>query len=360
MPRKTTTTQQTTKSSTTSDDTEVSYDVINAQSWNINEHNCGAAKANKSGQGKSAILTYGKRRFYLKTPKMYCPFGASQPKPKPGDAPKENEQWSVQLAFGDDETCQAFQQKAQEFDEFMIDEGVKPENNVGWLGASKAKPFSRDVVDSKYTKMVKYSKDKTTGEASTQYPPFVRVSFPTTFKAPYEFTCEIYDKNNELLSVSTNPTAPNSITKVIQNGCWCTALISGSIWCTTQGYGVTWRVAQLKIFPPKGSIPKGKCLVDDPEDDDEEVEEEKEEKEPKKAEVKKTEVKKAEVKKEEPKKEEAKKEEVKEEEKIEEEGDEEEEEEMIEEDETAQVITPPPQPIAVVDKAKPKASVTKK
>lgn len=267
-------TQATQAAHNNNNDGEVTYDIISPDKWNIADHNCGQAKANKSGQGKSAQLTYNKRRFYLKVPKMYCPFGASKPKPKPGEQEKETDQWSVQLAFGNDAPCQVFQQKANEFDEFMIDEGAKPDNCVGWLGGSKVKPFSREVVESKYNRMVKYSKDKQTGEPSNQYPPFVRATFPTTFKAPYEFTCEIYDKNNEPVTVSTNAQSPNCINKVVTPGCWCSALLSGSIWCNTTGYGVTWRVAQLKVFPPKGSLPKGKCLVDDPDDDDENDDEE--------------------------------------------------------------------------------------
>ena len=235
--------------------------------------NCGPAKANKSGQGKSATLTYGKRRFYLKTPKMRCPFAASLPKPKPGEVSRGNEQYSLQLEFGDDAECQVFQQKASEFDAYMINEGIKPDNSVGWLGASKTKPYGREVVESKYSPMIKYSKKD--GEVQTQYPPFMRANFPTTFKEPFEFTCEIYDKSNKLIPVTTNPTASDSITKVVTAGCWCSALLSGSIWCNNTGFGVTWRVAQLKVFPPKGVIPKGKCLMSDPDDEEEEEEEEK-------------------------------------------------------------------------------------
>ena len=147
----------------------------------------------------------------------------------------------------------------------MIDEGTKADNNVSWLGAPKTKPYSREVVESKYSRMVKFSKKD--GEIQTQYPPFIRATFPTTFKAPYEFTCEIYDKDNNPLSVSLDPNSPNSIQKVIPPGCRCSALLSGSIWCNGTGYGVTWRVAQLKVFPANGALPKGKCLVEDPDDE---------------------------------------------------------------------------------------------
>ena len=277
MPRKAQSTQntqnQTAPKAQSSKEEEVSFDIITTDSWNPLNHTCGLAKVNKSGQGKSAPFAYNKRRFFLKVPKMYCPFGASKPKLKPNEKEPENPQWSTQLSFGDDPACQSFQKKAEQFDKFMIDQAMLPENQVSWLGASKTKPFSREVVESKYTSMVKYVKKD--GEITTQYPPFIRAQFPTTFKAPYEFTCELYDKNNELLNASPDPKADNCISKIITGGCMASALLSGSIWANANGFGVTWRIAQLKAFPSKG-LPKGKCLVDDPEEDedDEDVEEE--------------------------------------------------------------------------------------
>lgn len=252
----------------TNEDEEISYEIISTDVWNPDNHKCGNGKPNKNGQGKSAAFTYGVKKFYLKVPKMHCPFGASKPKPKPG---KENEvpQWSLQMSFGDDNSGKSFQSKAVQFDQNMIDEGSKPERTVDWLGAPKAKPYGREVVESKYTPMVKYSKTAD-GEINTQYPAFIRPQFPTSFKNKNEFTCEIYNQKNDLMTVSTNPTDENFIAKLVPNNCQCSALLQGSIWCnTTTGYGITWRIMQLKVFPSKAALPKGKCLVDEPEDDEE-------------------------------------------------------------------------------------------
>ena len=274
MPRKTTSNQtsnqtsyQTNKSQNASNsqhNDESSFHIINVDAWDVHQHNCGLAKVNKSGQGKSAPLTYNKKRFYLKVPRLYCPFGASKPKPKPGDKEPENPSWSVQMSFGDDELCKIFQNKVNEFDQFMIDQACQPEYQVSWLGASKTKPFIREIVESKYTHMLKYVKKD--GEINHEYPPFIRAQFATTFKPPFEFSCEIYDKDNQLLKASTNPDADDCINKVIPNGCYCSALLTGSIWANATGFGVTWKIAQLKVFPLRG-LPKGKCLVDDPDDD---------------------------------------------------------------------------------------------
>ena len=244
---------------------ESSFVIVSADNWDVKKHKCGMGKPNKSGQGRSAALSYSGGKFYLKTPKMNCPFGASKPQLKKEEKERENPQWSLQMSFNDDPACQAFLQKVSEFDEYIVDEAMKPENQVSWLGHPKTKMAIREVVSSKYTYMLKHVKTKE-GEISTQYPPFIRVNFPTTYKAPYQFTCEVYDRNNELQDVSPNPSSDNCINRVIPPNSQVSALLVGNIWSTDKGFGVTWKVQQLKVFPPRG-LPKGKCLVSDPEDD---------------------------------------------------------------------------------------------
>lgn len=254
---------------TSTEDEEISYEIISTDVWNPDNHKFGNGKPNKNGQGKSAAFTYGTKKFYLKVPKMHCPFGASKPKPKAGQKEADVPQYSLQMSFGDDNSGRTFQDKALKFDQNMIEEGSKPERTVDWLGAPKAKPYGREVVESKYTPLVKYSKTPD-GEVNTQYPAFIRPQFPTSFKNKNEFTCEIYNHKNDLMNVSINPNDDNFIGKLVPPNCQCSALLQGSIWCnTTTGYGVTWRVMQLKVFPSKAALPKGKCLVDEPEDDEE-------------------------------------------------------------------------------------------
>ena len=150
-----TSTQRTKVTQQAAQSEETSFDIIKPESWVIGDLNCGRAKDNKSGQGKSAPFTLNKRRFFIKVPKMRCPFGAGKPPVKQGEAEKPNPSWSLQMEFGDDKECQIFQEKAREMDQFMIDEATKLENNNNWLGSAKTKPFSREVVESKYAPMVK-------------------------------------------------------------------------------------------------------------------------------------------------------------------------------------------------------------
>jgi hypothetical protein len=204
---------------------------------------------------------------------MYAPFGGSLPPKEVGnvESTTQKQQWSVQLSFGDlnDPETKIFLEKVQAFDEFIVDQACLPENATTWAGSSKTKPFSREIIEEKYCRMLKYVKKD--NEVVDNMPPFIRVSLPTDYKNPNVFNCEFYDKDSNILECSPIPEDPNSPAKIIPPGSYCGALITGSIWIIgSKSYGVSWKVEQLKVFPPKGSIPRGKCLVDDPEEEESE------------------------------------------------------------------------------------------
>lgn len=261
---------QSTRSTQPTDD--VSYQILDIKSWNPKLYKpLVEAKPNKNGQGNTAGLTYDGKRIYLKTPKMYLPFGASLPKVKPGEKPSN--QWTIQMAMGETPDLQQFQLKAKDFDDFFVDYASQPEISFSWLKSSKAKPFSKDVVQSKYTNMLKYPKTKE-GEIDSRYPPFIRVQVPTTYEnkekgTKAEIACEIYDHNNQPILASLDPNSRDlpPLSKVITPGMTASTLLQANgVWCTNAGFGVTWKIAQIKLFPAKG-LPKGQCLVNDPESD---------------------------------------------------------------------------------------------
>lgn len=262
-----------TSNSNAATDAEISYQIIDYNSWNIDKMTFGNVKTNAK-QIKSIALNYGENatKFFLKVPRMTTTFGAQigfNEKSKTVSSTVSN--WNIQLSMGESTECQIFQKKIEEFDQLMIEQGFL--NWTSWLGMSASKKPNREVVESRYTgKMLKYSQKD--GVINTQYAPYIRLSFPSTFKEPYELTCEIYDHNSNLIpNISLNPNSPNNLGKIITAGCQCSALISGSIWVTAAGYGVAWKIVQLKFFPSK-QLPKGRCLLDDPEDVEEIIEEE--------------------------------------------------------------------------------------
>jgi hypothetical protein len=247
---------------------KVPFYIITPQAWIPSKHNFGVTKPSSWRHGGTVSILYEKERFYLKTPRMYCPFGAWKSR---RDHVK-NINWVIQMSFGDDSESQIFRKKVHKFDKLMIKEGMKPENSSNWLGSPKTRPYIREVVQSKYNPTSKVFIDKMTGEPLTQYPPFIRLVLPTRLSKTKEFVFKAFDENDNMMNLSPDPQSPDYISNVIPPRCWCSALISGCIWYHKSSgteYGVTWRVAQIKIFPTKDALPKGKCLVDDPDDEEE-------------------------------------------------------------------------------------------
>jgi hypothetical protein len=251
---------------------EKSYKIIKPSEWDPTQHEFTNLNANKNSQGSSGKVTYGGEQFYLMMPKMTCTFGASLPKLKPGEAHGPNPKWNGQLAFQTDTPSgRAFLQKAEAFNEHMINKFTEAKfQTANNLGAIPGKLASREVIESKCASgmMVKYHVDKVTKQRSDQYPPHMAVKFPTSYKAPHTFTCEFYDKDgNELVTPSCTPGATNCIDKVISPGCSVSGLLVGSSWSTGAACGVTWAFAQVRVYPGNQTIPKGKCLIEDPDDE---------------------------------------------------------------------------------------------
>jgi len=247
------------------------YSITKFSDWDPTRENLEFKKPTKNTKGGLNInFTYANDRLYLKTPKMRTPFGMNEGM-NPGD-------WSVQLCFDtDNEQALVFLEKCQKFDETMIELGV--ENAFDWnLSPTKSKKVSRDLVEDRYNRMVKYSKYKKdhpthAGEVNPEYPPHFQVKLPQTpareanpeTGAPAQaaqFSTELYSSKKELLDVKPENIPRNSR---------CSVLMTGSGYGVSGKFGVSWKAAQLMVFP-RGGLPTNQCLIDDP-DDEEDFEE---------------------------------------------------------------------------------------
>jgi hypothetical protein len=199
-------------------------------------------KTSKTGT-KSIAIKYNDKLFWnLILPKMSITFDV-----------KQSDKGMYQMSLTFDSQSPEFQQLCCDLDQMMIQQGC--DNSVEWLGASKTKPYIREVVESKYKPVVKYSKDKETGELTQKYPPRFQVTLPTSKDG--KLTCEIYNQFSELVEVN-----PDSISQVLSHGVQCVALVTANVWSNSaNGYGITWRAVQIKISPPKPRV----CLLADDE-----------------------------------------------------------------------------------------------
>ena len=230
------------------------YVVIPFEEWNAVNHTIGDTKLSKYNFKRSPIH-YNGLRFFIKTPVMFCRFGAEQPPLRPGekrDTP-HSQQWSIKLECEKDDL---FIKKSQEFDQFMIDQGVKKSPEL--MGSSRLKPYPRTIVENKYTPMFRFV--DSANEIPT-HPPRLKLIFPQVTlqsSGKTEFRSEFYDEHDQLIDHVT----PETITKNVPARCSCLASIYGVVISNVIGYRMTWYIHQIKIFQPALDWPeKGICLL---------------------------------------------------------------------------------------------------
>ena len=126
-------------------------------------------------------------------------------------------------------------------------------NSKEWLNKSKTSP---EVVDALFTPMLKYPKDKNTGEFDYTRAPSLNV------KLGYwndEFDCEVYDHDQKQLFPANDATKTNLMALIPKSANVAVILKCGGLWFANGKFGCTWKLVQAAV-KPKVSF-KGKCLI---------------------------------------------------------------------------------------------------
>ena len=226
-----------------------------------------AAPKNLDNGGKMVYLYHKTKPFIIQTPVMYAPYGVSKWANDKGGPDKYN----LDLSFGSDNKDKPvskdvadFMELIKRFDDVMIDFGVN--NSQAWF---KKNLKTRDVVEALYTPLVKYAKDKETGEVTDKYPPTMRFQLPLNRDG--KIACEVYNKNCEKVPFDGIDTKRALVSAIVQcNG----------IWVAGGKFGCTFKIMQMKVVPNANvkvvpnanglrALPVGVCLfVEDPDDVD--------------------------------------------------------------------------------------------
>jgi len=132
-----------------------------------------------------------------------------------------------------------------------------------WFGKSKQ---SRVVNESLMYPILKYPKDKSTGESDKSRNPSLKL------KLPYwddKFTVELYDMNGHPTYIP-NKVMDKTPVQLIPSKSHVKGLIScDGIWCAGGRFGVTWKLIQGRVRMPVNLVGTGVCHVMDDDDDDE-------------------------------------------------------------------------------------------
>ena len=173
-----------------------------------------------------------------------------------------NEKYDMSLQFPSDEYRS---EKVQAFLDNMVayENKIKADaivNSKAWFGKEIK---SKEVIDTMWTPMLKYPKNKITGEHDYDRAPTLRL------KVPYwegEWKMALFDMDkNKIFPDSSSDVTPKDL---VQKGSQAAVVFrSGGIWIINGRFGTTWKVDQA-VVKPKVSV-NDTCQIDLEPDDKE-------------------------------------------------------------------------------------------
>jgi hypothetical protein len=214
------------------------------KNFDVNKVAFGSVKNLDSG-GRSVYIGYEGHPLIIQTPEMIAPFGIT----KWVSDGKMGDKITMELSFKgkeDRDVLQKFYDMLMTLDDKFVEDAL--DNSMSWL---KKKYTSKEVVQALYTPMVKFPKDKNTGEITDKYPPTFRVTLPYKDN---NLQCEVYDKSRNRMDLLAMENT---------KGCRMTAICQATgIWVAGGKFGCSWKVLQLLCIPPN-SIKGFAFAVDD-------------------------------------------------------------------------------------------------
>ena len=227
--------------------------IIDGTIFNAQNIRYSAPKANAQGGKSINILNKDTNSGLRVAAPLLLTWGASD-FVDPGTG-KGNGKYELSLQFPsadyNTEDAAAFLKNMQAFEAKIKNDALI--NSKDWFGKVHK---TADVVDALFTPMLKYSKDKVSGEADTSKAPTLRVKIPIwegTWK------CEIYDEEETKLYPSIG--SPNTPLDYLQKGINVAVLMQcGGIWFANGKFGITWKLIQAVVQKSRSSL-TGTCFI---------------------------------------------------------------------------------------------------
>lgn len=219
------------------------------------------AKVNANGRKSVGILNNSnKKSLYISTPLMLT-WGVNVYK---DEKTGEVQSYDMALQFPNNEynseECSAFLKNMQEFEEKVKADAIA--NSKDWLNKQKLVP---EAIEALWSPMLKYPKDKETGDSDYSRPPTLKVKIPYwegEFKG-----VELY--NDERVQVFPAEEDTNISDFIVKGSNVATIIQCGGIWVANGKFGVTWKLFQA-VVKPKTTL-SGKCHISLSLDDKEKI-----------------------------------------------------------------------------------------
>lgn len=225
--------------------------IINCSDLTVNDIKFYAPKATQGGGknvGMMNKMTHTALR--MKLPIMFT-FGASDY--------QDNKQYSCSLQFPDinDESVDpeygACLARLSDFEATLKRKVF--EFSKDWLGKQLK---SEEMVDMIWTPMLKYPKNKETGELDTSRAPTLSVKIPC-FEG--KWSSEIYDENKVKLFPNEDEPSVTPLDFITRGTNMATVVQCGGLWIVGGKMGVTWKLVQTIVKQQNTSI-QGVCHIE--------------------------------------------------------------------------------------------------
>ena len=227
-------------------------DILSATTFNANNDvKYTKPKINKSGGKSVGILNSNNNKQLLISTPIILTWGVNEFV----DEQNGKKSYNMALQFPNDsyatEQNTKFLEAMKGFESKLRQDALK--NSKEWLNKTKT---SAEVVDALFTPMLKYPKDKNTGEFDYTRAPSLNV------KLGYwndEFDCEVYDHDQKQLFPANDATKTSLMSLIPKSANVAVILKCGGLWFANGKFGCTWKLVQAAV-KPRVSF-KGKCLI---------------------------------------------------------------------------------------------------
>jgi len=137
-----------------------------------------------------------------------------------------------------------------------LEERIKADaiaNSKEWFGKTKMRA---DVIEALWTPMLKYPKDKDSGEFDMTRSPTLRIKMPVW---EGEWKCELYDMDRTQIFPDSDVPNRTPLDIINKGANIATVIQCGGIWFANGKFGITWKLFQ-GVVKPKATL-RGTCHI---------------------------------------------------------------------------------------------------
>ena len=228
--------------------------ITPASKFNANDVKYTSPKANSSGGKAINILNKTTNStLRLSTPLMLT-WGASDYVDQNGQG---NGKYEMSLQFPNDEykndETELFFKNMRELEDKIKADALTYSKE--WFG--KKHP-NAEVINALWTPMLKYSKDKVTGEYDMTKPPRLVAKLPLWEGV---WRCEIYDVDQQRLYPDVSNPAVSPLDLLVKGSNVAVIIQCGGLWFANGKFGITWKLSQAVVQRKQTFALNGQCLI---------------------------------------------------------------------------------------------------